>query len=320
MRISLHRRSSLFLAALLCGLAIETAASAVRAQAPAEQAASSNATIRWQRGPCEGQIGKVAQVDVPEEFQFAGAEGTAVWLQANNIRPSDKHVGVLLPSTLAERWFLVFSYDDSGYVSDADKNALQPGAVLQRLQAVTMAGSELRGKRGLPPLEVLDWAAPPVYDEKLHQLTWITHGTAGGQPSVNLGARLLGRNGVLAVSLVVAPGEIRSLLPTVRKLLSGVRFLPGQTYADWRKGDPASGRTLQMLITGETQASAPAVAATGSASPVAAPAPGAGPKPLSPESERLTNQVIIVLLAIAAIAIVLLIFRLLTRARPPRQP
>lgn len=308
----------LFLAALLCGLALESGASSVRAQAPTEQATPSSFTINWQRGPCPAQLGKVAQLDVPEEFQYTGAEGTAVWLQANNHRLSEKHVGVLLPSALVERWFLVFSFDDCGRVPDADINAIQPSTLLQQLQALAAVGNEIRDKRGLPPLQVLDWAAPPVYDQKSHQLSWVTQVTSGGQSSLSFGSRFLGRSGVLTASLVAMPGEIRGLLPTIKKLLSGVRFLPGQTYAEWRNGEPVANRTLQTLITGEMPPVAAGAAAASSASLAAATAAGA--KPLSPESEHLANQVVIGLLVIAAIAIVILIYRLLTRGRLPRRP
>ncbi len=73
-----------------------------------------------------------------------------------------------------------------------------------------------------------------------------------GKPSysINYNTRILGREGVLSANLVVDPDQLKAIVPTYEKLVTGVAFKPGKNYAAFRAGDKIAEYGLIGLITG----------------------------------------------------------------------
>jgi hypothetical protein len=55
--------------------------------------------------------------------------------------------------------------------------------------------------------------------------------------TVNYTARVLGRSGVIEALLVSNPGTMQQDVQSFHKLLKNVKFVEGQTYAEFRPGD-----------------------------------------------------------------------------------
>ncbi len=106
-------------------------------------------------------------------------------------------------------------------------------------------------------MELTGWAQPPHYDASTNNLEWALQiSTAGGGGSVNYNTRLLGRSGVMSVTLVIDPEKLDGTLPSFKTLVSGHSFNEGQRYAEFKPGDKIAQYGLTALITGGAVAGA----------------------------------------------------------------
>jgi len=219
--------------------------------------------IEWQDGPTLGKLGDVAQVAVPQGYRFTGKAGTLRLLELTQ-NPSDgNELGALIPDTKSddEIWFVIFEFDDSGYVRDNEKDKLDSNAMLDSIRKATEDSNKAREEKGWPDFHVLGWSREPYYDVQTHNLTWAILGQSQppGKPeekSVNYSVRILGRRGVMKADLVLSPGQVESVLPDFQHILTGFTFLPGQTYAEWRNGDKVAEYGLTALVVGGAAAAA----------------------------------------------------------------
>ncbi len=217
----------------------------------AEAKARFLAAIEAKEGPFVGDLGTMAEIDVPEGFAFAGAKGTQRFLEMNENTTSGNEVGLLFPwREGAGTWFVCFTFRDTGYIKDDEKNALDADKLLANLREGTQAGNEERKKRGWDPLEIVGWTKPPFYDPTTHDLTWATRLRSPKNETVNWSTRLLGRRGTMNVDLVVDPAALDASLPGFQAALKGFRFKAGNRYAEYRAGDRVAEYGLGALVLG----------------------------------------------------------------------
>lgn len=251
--------SQVIMAMAMMLVATTLAANQARAQSgeespEARQARSKLASIKWLSGPATGRLGSVAELRVPESCRFAEAEGSKTFLEVTHNIPSGRELGVLLcddPQDTEEYWFVIYTYDASGYVRDDEKGSLDADAILASLRRGTEAANAERRSRGWDEMHIEGWVRPPYYDEATHNLTWSFSGrSSDGETSVNHSVRLLGRGGVLHVDLVMAPEQSGRVVPEFDGVVATTSFLPGNRYAEWRKGDKVAEYGLTALIAG----------------------------------------------------------------------
>jgi uncharacterized membrane-anchored protein len=237
----------------LLGLLIPAGAYAQQAKAPQ--------AIDFRDGPVKADLGNVAQIQVPEGFKFTGIEGTrkAMELMGNPSGPNE--LGMIIPDSIGSDeggggWFVVFEFDPSGYVKDEDQKNLgaQSDALLDAIRKGTNASNEERKQRGWAVLNVVGWEQPPFYDAASHNLVWAIRLSSQEKGktdySINYNTRILGREGVLVANLVIDPAKLKTTVPTYQKLLQGVAFKPGKTYAEWKPGDKIAEYGLIGLVAG----------------------------------------------------------------------
>lgn len=213
-----------------------------------EQRQQRLASIPWEEGPCVSKLGEWAEIQVPEGYRFTGREGTATLMEMME-NPSDpSELGVLMAKE--DDYFLVFSFNDIGYVKDDDKAALDANVILASIRAGTEAANAERRNRGWSEMQIIGWLRPPAYDQQTHRLGWAVSASSEGEQVANYDTRVLGRRGVMSVKLVSSPEQINPLVPTVDQLLTGFTFTPGNTYGEWRTGDKVAAYGLTGLITG----------------------------------------------------------------------
>ena len=242
-------------------LAIAFACTAVSsARASAQQGGS--ILDKMDQGPITGRLGLEAALEVPSYCRFADSKVTKEFLVASENPPSGNEVGLLFCQTPGSDssgyWFVVFSFDKSGYVKDTEKQTLDGAKILKTIQAGTEAGNEARRDQGWDELFVDGWERPPYYDTLTHNLTWSTRLHAKGSPdqTVNHSVRLLGRRGVMHADLVADPADMAVAVPAFDSILVEYSYLAGHSYSEWKEGDKIAKYGLTALIAGGTGAAA----------------------------------------------------------------
>ena len=208
--------------------------------------------VKWQKGNSVGVLGDIAQVKVPEGFIFADAKDTRTIMEANQNPTNGRELGFVAPEK--ENWFAVFEFDDVGYVKDDDKDSLDANALLDSIKAGTEEGNKERQRRGWATMTIIGWEQAPHYNEVTHNLEWAIKATSEGLLVVNHNTRMLGRGGVMEVTLVTDPSTLAETLPKFKTMLSGFEFKQGHRYAEFRAGDKTAAYGLTGLIVGGTTA------------------------------------------------------------------
>lgn len=211
-------------------------------------------SVKFQKGPSLGELGTTAQVKVPDGYVFAGGNDTRTIMELMQNPTTNRELGFVAPTN--ENWFAVFEFQPVGYVKDDEKESLDADAILESIKAGTEEGNQERAKRGWPSLTVVGWETAPRYNEETHNLEWAVRFDSEGQPTVNHNTRLLGRGGVMEVTLVCNPAQLNETLPKFKTMLSGFDFAQGQRYSEFRQGDKMAAYGLTGLIAGGAVAAA----------------------------------------------------------------
>lgn len=232
-------------AILVSAVVLATGASTVVAQQ--EQQAR---TPGWTPGPFHGQLGSLATVDVLEGEIFLDAPATRRFLEDGQNIPDGDELGAVVHVNADDTyWFAIFSYDDSGHVTDDDREALDAKALMADMVTGNEAANKERRRRGWSELSLDGWYREPYYDARTNNLTWSTRVSSSEGRGINHSVRLLGRTGVMAVQLVAdADQTLDTSVQQFDRMLSGVSYVPGQRYAEFRSGDKIAGYGLAGLI------------------------------------------------------------------------
>ncbi|MES1244145.1 MAG: DUF2167 domain-containing protein [Acidobacteriota bacterium] len=235
-------------AAFVVAMAVSASAQEGQEQAPA---------INWIPGPTTAQLGDgLASIQVPEGYLFADKAETKKFMEMTGNPPSDQELGLLTPADDAKTWFVVFEFNEVGYVKDDDKDEIDADAILQSIREGTEAANEERKKMGSAPVEIVGWFEKPHYDSTTHNLVWAIEGKSQNDGLVNYDVRLLGRRGYVSATLVTDPKALAADLPHVQGLLGGFSFNEGNRYAEWKAGDKVAEIGLAALVAGGAGAAA----------------------------------------------------------------
>ncbi len=202
--------------------------------------------VSWQKGPSVGQLGINAEVKIPEGYIFANARDTRTLMEATKNPISNTELGFIAHAN--EDWFVVFEFDDVGYIKDDEKSSLDADAILKSIKEGTEEANKERARRGWPILKTLGWETPPRYNETTHNLEWATKSESEGFLIINHNTRLLGREGVMRVTLVTDPDTLAETLPKFKTMLDGFEFKEGHRYAQFTAGDKTAAYGLTGLI------------------------------------------------------------------------
>jgi uncharacterized membrane-anchored protein len=242
------RVSKLLVLAVLCNPIAASAQSSGRPD-PRQQVDQLN----WSRAPQKGQIGTVAAIKLTSDLRFLGSVDTNHFLELNGSPPRKLDAYTLAPSGLD--WFAVFTYDDTGHVSDND--SIDADFLLKTLKAQNAQGIEERRRLGYPVLHLEGWYIAPHYDVQTKRLEWGTKlRSESGDITINYTTRLLGRTGVTRVTLVSNPESLDADVRSFKQALGNFSYLQGQDYAEFRTGDHVAEYGLAALVVGGAAAAA----------------------------------------------------------------
>jgi uncharacterized membrane-anchored protein len=210
--------------------------------------------IEWTGGPGVGDLGSVAQIDIPEGYKFAGKDGAKKVLELAHNPVSEGALGVIVPSQSTDEdfFYITFTFQKVGYVRDDEKTALNPDAILTWMRKGAEAQNKLRQQKRWKPVQLLGWYKQPHYDSRTHSLTWAiaTKSEDDPGPVVNYFARLLGRQGTVSVDLVVGENSAPYAVSEFDRLIAGFSYKAGEQYAQFRAGDKVAPYGLTALVIG----------------------------------------------------------------------
>jgi len=217
-----------------------------------EEAAPQPVRLDWVRGPSVAPIGAdLAEMPISEDYVYLDADGTKRLMELTQNPVSGLEMATVAPVSNDEGWFLVFEFDQVGYVPDDEKDSLDADAMLTAIREGTEAANEERRARGWGTMQIVGWHEPPHYDTRTNTLSWAITGESDGQRNVNRIVKVLGRRGVMTVTLVSSPDELATAIPAVETLLAGYQFKPGHTYAEYMPGtDQLATYGLTALVVG----------------------------------------------------------------------
>src|SRR5450759_4993000 len=140
-------------------------------------------SLQWTVGPGTAKVGNLAEIKVPEGARFTGPDGTRKMLELMHNPTGSGELGLLTNNALD--WFVIFEFEDIGYVKDADKEKLDGQAILESLREGNEAGNEERKKRGWAPITIVGWHTAPFYNKETNNLEWCVKGQSQGHDIVN---------------------------------------------------------------------------------------------------------------------------------------
>jgi len=214
------------------------------------------AQIHWTQGPAQVKLGDVATLQLPAGFRFTDSAGSRTFQEITHNPPSGAEIGTVIPDDRS--WFMILTYDPSGYVKDDEKDSLNDETTDKMLESIresTEQANKIRSSRGWTPVHIAGWSQRPFYDSQTRHLTWAIRTTSsepGGSEAqtINYNSRLLGRGGVISANLVIDPPALDAALHSYRALVGGVDFSSGNRYEEFRPGDKIAHYGLIGLVTG----------------------------------------------------------------------
>lgn len=204
-------------------------------------------SLNWTLGPATVSIPGGAKFDVPEGYAFLDAAETRKFQEYIQNIPTPNET-LFAPNSL--NWFAVFQFEDTGFVRDDEE--INADAILEGVREGQRAANKELESRGWATLTIDGWAYSPYYDPATKRLEWAITATSHptGARIVNFNTRVLGRRGVMKVTLVTGPDTLQADVPQFKMALSGYEFLPEEKYAAYREGDKVAAYGLGALILG----------------------------------------------------------------------
>ncbi len=208
-------------------------------------------TIQWNEGPYDAPLGERATMRVGENLSFINGDDTN---KLNAVLFKDAPYPGMIGMIYHEinEWRAEFSFEETGYIPDDEKDSLDADAILESMQEGQKEANTYRVERGGQPLNLVGWAIRPYYNETTNNLEWaiIVENEATGTRSINYNIRMLGRRGVVEATLVCSEATLDRDLPEFRSALQSFSYNPGEKYTEYVQGDRVAEYGLTALVAG----------------------------------------------------------------------
>jgi uncharacterized membrane-anchored protein len=203
-------------------------------------------------GPFDANLSNRATIKVPKNFIFVDQSNMAAFNQITRNPHNPNELGALISK---EGWFVIFEFNEVGYIKDDEKDKIKSDAdkILQQRKDGQEEGNKSRKAQGLAELEITGWALPPYYDEELKSLASairLRRKNEAGAESLNFQSHFLGRRGDMEAVLVCGIDQFDAVLPQYKKLAKGFSYVDGEKYSDFKSGDKVAEYGLYALAAG----------------------------------------------------------------------
>jgi uncharacterized membrane-anchored protein len=206
-------------------------------------------------GPARVAVRDQANIDLPSGYVFFPEKSAKELMQKMGNQVDDSLVGLIAPQRGGD-WFVLVEYQPTGHISDEDAKNWDADALLDQIRKNTDIGNEERRKAGVGELEIVGWAEKPAYDKATQRLIWsVAAKTKGanddGSNIVNYKTLMLGREGLVSMTMVSPSATIATEKSYVTLLLSKLDYTTGRKYGDFNaKTDHIAEYGLAALIAG----------------------------------------------------------------------
>jgi uncharacterized membrane-anchored protein len=201
--------------------------------------------LKWQFGPATQSIDGKATLKIPEKHGFLNKEETKKY--SDLAQNPSAGVDSLFISNF---WEAYFHFESVGYVKDDE--TIDADEVFKRYKEGTRIGNEERRKKGWGTIEIDSWYLKPHYDSEKRLLEWAFLATQSSDNTqiINYHTRVLGRTGVMKITLVTSPENINKAIADFKEKLNGFEFDSGEKYTEFKQGDKVAEYGLAALILG----------------------------------------------------------------------
>ena len=225
---------------VLLGLAL--ASLPVFAQGPEAEAPMSAEEVLTVLEAQDGTItlpGDIATLRLSNNFVYLTPEKAEVLLvEGWGNPPGNETLGMVLPARVNpladEGWGVVITYDEDGYISDAEADDIDYDELLADMKESSVAESQERVDQGYGSMLLVGWAEPPRYDKATHKYYWAHEFDTDSEiNSLNYNIRVLGRQGVLNLNAVAGMQQIGTIKAEMPDLLAVTEFTAGNRYEEF---------------------------------------------------------------------------------------
>lgn len=208
--------------------------------------------IKLITGPAKVKLGDVAEINLPAGYHAVDKASFKKFYEFTRNSLGGREVGVVIAP---DEWMLFFDYDATGYVKDDEKNSLDAKKLMKSMTSNQEAANKERAKRGWDEMKVTGWAAEPHYDNKTNNLKWAIKLSSSSDSYqsewINESIRLLGRGGVMEVTLVTGNESFGQDSAAASGMLAqNYTYVAGQRYAEFKEGDKIAEYGLTALVLG----------------------------------------------------------------------
>ncbi|MEW9698221.1 DUF2167 domain-containing protein [Paenibacillus sp. SI8] len=205
----------------------------------------------WIEGGKKVDLKQVATVDLDPSLLFLNAEDTMKMSRDNNEKPRGNELGSIFPKDENEYWTVIFRYEETGYIKDAEKEKIDAKAILKSYKEGTEKANKERPEGAR--VHVTGWDVEPFYDKNTHNLTWSMLAEGDNKEQlVNYNVRLLTRKGYISAILISDPKSREADKKKLTELiLPKLAVKAGEKYEDFNAStDKISEYGLAGLILG----------------------------------------------------------------------
>ncbi len=220
----------------------------------AQENSGGEVKINWVYGPATANMNGIAEIKIPDKYRFANGDDTRKIMELYGNPPTDLETGYIEPER--RDWFIVFEFDETGYIKDDEKNSLDADAILKSIKEGTKESNKWRKEKGMPDLAIIGWQKKPSYNTATNNLEWAIINESAGSRNINYNIRFLGRKGVMSVIIVADEKGLNSAVAAANKMLTTYSFTEGNKYSEFTKGDKIAEYGLAALIAGGAGAAA----------------------------------------------------------------
>ena len=249
---SAHVRSAVLVSLSLLLLLLPPGARAQRLEEPPPP---EQQPLHWVTGPARVDLRGVASLPIPAGYVALADADAARLLRQIGTTVLGNEVGLIAPES--RDWFVVVRFSDLGFIPTGPGTTIDPDRSLALLRFLETQANFDRRRESQPEVAILGWAFAPAWDNASHSLEWAVEAGVQNRTVVNHVIGTLGRSGVIQFFLV-EQSQMASTADAFRRLVQGVQFKPGESYADHRPQDRAAAGGLELLLTGGKEAKLPA--------------------------------------------------------------
>lgn len=202
------------------------------------------------KGPATGQIGDMAEIKIPEGYVYYPKEDMKEWMEMNHNLYSGDELGLLSNPDPQTGFVVLFTFDETGYIKDAEKEKLDADDMWKKMTENEGASNEERKKKGWAEMHMVNWAEKPQYNSQSQRLEWAVTLEEQNKQFINYNTRILGRKGVM--NLIMAPhgNDWQTVVGSLNQSLDGFSYTSGNKYSEWKTGDKVAEFGLAALVIG----------------------------------------------------------------------